>query len=233
MKFGLDIWQKTPLCVKVSFLELQKQVQELQGENQQLREQRDRLRGVSRQCVRYGLSRSKTNIAFVSQEERRLVARCARLKRALRGHRDLCRNLSRRLKESERDFRDCNTDRQEAIAVLEKISRERASLQSALLKKTHEWGELLGRLSAEEDMHTKTRSQRDTAHLAEKHWMETARQNLVERDEALAKLEKLLQITLRAMEEAEETPDCYILTRADGDAINACLDDLETEEEGR
>src|ERR1043166_1149793 len=82
MRFGLTAWKQTPLAVKLAYLETQKTIQEMEGENQQLREQRDRLREASRSCIRYGLSRAETHLAFVSSLERRLVARCARLKRA-------------------------------------------------------------------------------------------------------------------------------------------------------
>lgn len=129
MKFGLDVWKSTPLSVKVAYLELQKRLQEMEGENHQLREQRDRLRGVSRQCVRYGLTRAEANLAFVSQEERRLVARCAKLRSRSRFLRVLLKGQWKALDKWERDFNDCNQDRQEAIAVLEQVSRERASLQ--------------------------------------------------------------------------------------------------------
>jgi hypothetical protein len=84
MQFGVVAWKQTPLVIKLEYLKLQEVAVKSEAENQQLREQRDRLRDASRTLVRYGLKRSDINLALVSQIERRMVARCARLKRAHR-----------------------------------------------------------------------------------------------------------------------------------------------------
>lgn len=84
MRFGLTIWKDTPLVVKLAYLETQKTIQEMEGVVHQLRDQRDRLREVGQKLIRHGVTRSEANFAFVSQEEHRLIARCARLRRAHR-----------------------------------------------------------------------------------------------------------------------------------------------------